>query len=72
MANNDWILDVLVDLKKFASANGLGVLAEQLGNTTLIAAVDIASQAEEAHERSNAGYGQSGTDTGGLGRHGHA
>ncbi|UWQ92206.1 hypothetical protein QEZ52_05345 [Aliisedimentitalea scapharcae] len=43
MANNDWILDVLVDLKSFASANGLGVLAEQLDDTMLIAAAEIAS-----------------------------
>ncbi|MFC3118149.1 hypothetical protein [Jhaorihella thermophila] len=41
---NDWILDVLADLKNFASANGLPALAEQLGDTTLVAAAEIASR----------------------------
>lgn len=72
MVYNEWILDVLADLKAFAQANDLGDLAEQLNDTMLIAAADIASQAEEAREQGNAGYGQSGTDIGGLGRHRHA
>ena len=29
MTHNDWILDVLADLKSFAAANGLGALAER-------------------------------------------
>ena len=72
MAYNDWILDVLADLKSFALANDLGALAEQLDDTTLIAAIEIASQAEEAREQSNAGYKKLGPDTGGPGRHQHA
>lgn len=72
MANNDWILDVLSDLKSFALANDLGALAEQLDDTTLIAAAEIVSQTEEARDQGNAGYRQPGTDTGGLGRHRHA
>ncbi len=67
--NNDWILDVLADLKAFASANGLGTLAEQLDDTTLIAAAEITSQREEAQSRVNAGGYQLGSDTGGVGRH---
>ena len=35
---NEWILDVLADLKTFAQQNGLGVLAEQLDDTQLVAA----------------------------------
>lgn len=72
MAQNDWILDVLADLKAFAVANDFGGLAEQLDDTTLIAAAEIASHAEEARARRNGGYCQSGSDIGGLGRHGHA
>ncbi|KAA0912475.1 hypothetical protein [Aquicoccus porphyridii] len=45
---NDWILDVLADLKTFAQANGLTQLAEQLEDTTLVAAAEIASGVEEA------------------------
>ena len=39
---NEWILDVLADLKTFAQQNGLGVLAEQLDDTQLVAASELA------------------------------
>ncbi len=42
MAHN-WIFDVLADLKTYAKKNGLSALAEQLDDTTLIAATEIAS-----------------------------
>ena len=54
---NDWILDVLADLRAFADKNGLSETADQLGDATLIAAVELASakgrQPETAarHER---------------------
>ena len=41
--NADWILDVLTDLKSYATKNGLGVLAEQLDDTRLVAAAELAS-----------------------------
>lgn len=66
---NEWILDVLADLKAFAAANGLGTLAEQLDDTTLIAAAEIASQKEEATARVHGNTGRFGSDSGGLGRH---
>ncbi len=69
MTQNDWILDVLADLKSFASANGLGALAEQLDDTTLIAAAEIASQKEEARAQLNGDQGRSGPNIAGLGRH---
>ena len=40
---NDWILDVLADLRTYARKNGLSALAIQLEDTTLIAATEIAS-----------------------------
>lgn len=40
-----WILDVLQDLRSFATENGLQELAEHLGDTSLVAAAEIA-QAE--------------------------
>ncbi len=40
---NDWILDVLADLKKYATKNGLSALASQLDDATLIAATEIAT-----------------------------
>ena len=41
---HEWILDVLTDLKKFAKNNGFAQLAEQLDDTKLVAAVEIASK----------------------------
>lgn len=41
---NEWILDVLTDLKSFAQQNGFTSLSEQLDDTTLIAASELANQ----------------------------
>lgn len=40
---HDWILDVLADLRNYASRNNLPALAEQLQETSLLAAVEISS-----------------------------
>ena len=69
MANNDWILDVLVDLKSFATANGLGTLAEQLDDTMLIAAAEIASRRDGAVRQGYGEQSQLGPDTGRFGGH---
>jgi len=44
----DWILDVLTDLRDFARANGLPATAEQLDDTRMMALAEIASQSERA------------------------
>lgn len=44
----DWIVDVLADLRSFATQNGLTSLAEQLDDTILVAATEIA-QTDEGH-----------------------
>ncbi|PSL22221.1 hypothetical protein CLV88_101646 [Shimia abyssi] len=44
---NDWILDVLADLRTFALANGLEDLADQLDDTRMVAACEIVSMAEK-------------------------
>ncbi len=44
---NEWILDVLADLKQFARKNGLAALAEQLDDTALTAAAELTSQSEK-------------------------
>ncbi|MEQ8896498.1 MAG: hypothetical protein RID23_05365 [Roseovarius sp.] len=53
----EWILDVLADLRTYARQNGLPALAEQIDETCLLAAVEIASTAEglPGHERGAAG-----------------
>lgn len=43
----EWILDVLTDLKTFAKSNGLPALAEQLDDTALLAAAEIAQVSGE-------------------------
>ena len=40
---HDWILDVIADLKAYATKNGLPALAAELDEATLIAATEIAS-----------------------------
>jgi len=52
---NDWILDVLADLKAFASRNGLVALADQLRDTAVIAAAEIAAMEEGRVDREDAG-----------------
>ena len=59
---HDWILDVLADLKKFASSNGLPALAEQLDDARIVAMAETAGQAEgksvgRAGDSTEAGYG---------------
>lgn len=39
---NEWILDVLVDLRDFAMSNELPELATQLERTTLVARFELA------------------------------
>lgn len=57
---NDWIIDVLADLKTYSKKNGLSVLAKQLDETTLIAATEIASAQEKASETANWELGDTG------------
>ena len=42
MTGHKWIIDVLADLKTFAEQNNLPLLAAQLGETALVAMVEIA------------------------------
>ena len=64
---NDWIIDVLADLKAFANANGLKALAEQLEDTSLIAAAEIASLGEGAKRGAQSEQGEAGQNPGGIG-----
>ncbi|MCA0042666.1 hypothetical protein [Celeribacter litoreus] len=41
---NDWILDVLADLRTFAEQNGLSASAEQLGDTCLVIAAELSNR----------------------------
>ncbi len=43
---NEWILDVLTDLRTFAHQNGLTTLAEHLDDTRLVAASSLTSTGE--------------------------
>ncbi len=58
---NDWILDVLSDLKTFADSNGLPALALQLQDAALIAATELASQ-ERPIEDERWGVGHAGAN----------
>jgi hypothetical protein len=64
---SDWILDVLTDLKTFARANELTVLAEQLDDTAIVAMAEIAALQEKQHRRINVSDHETGTYFGGTG-----
>ena len=52
--SQEWMIDVLKDLRIFAQANGLIGLAEQLDDTIIVAASELKHFARE--EASAAGY----------------
>ena len=65
---NDWIIDVLMDLKKFSAKNQLGDLADHLDDTIMIATSELASNrplvrrlaGDSAEAREISGTAQSG------------
>jgi len=46
--SQEWMIDVLTDLKSFARKNGLMGLAEQLDDTILVAAAELNPNAKDA------------------------
>ncbi len=42
--SNEWILDVIADLRAFASKNGLESLADHLHETSMVAALELTSR----------------------------
>ncbi len=40
---NDWMLDVLADLKSFAESNGLGATERQLDQAMITVSIELAS-----------------------------
>ncbi len=65
---NEWILDVLTDLRAFACRNGLGALAKQLEDTRLVAARELASDSEGCAGHESSPALAAGKNIGGLGR----
>lgn len=65
---NEWILDVLTDLRTFAHQNGLPVLAEHLDDTRLVAATELASIGEGHTIDERAPAQAAGHDTGMFGK----
>lgn len=64
---NEWILDVLLDLRAVAQKHGLDALSAQLDISRKVAAAEIASQMDGAPLRADADDGWSGDDPRGLG-----
>ncbi|MCA0929949.1 hypothetical protein [Ruegeria profundi] len=71
MAQNEWILDVLSDLNAFAVENGLIALAEQLDDTKLIAAAEIASMQAKVRTPADGNKTRIEPGSGGFGKHQH-
>ena len=53
---NEWILDVLTDLRTFANANGLGKLEEQLTVASEMAMEDLVSNEGTAPRGAQRGW----------------
>ncbi|MEL7164527.1 MAG: hypothetical protein AAGL96_03565 [Pseudomonadota bacterium] len=64
---SDWILDVLADLKTFATSNGMPALAEQLDDTAIVAMAEIAAAKEAQHGQRRDGNTAVGIHFGGTG-----
>jgi hypothetical protein len=64
---NEWVLDVLADLRAFAQQNGLPALADQIEECWQVGAIEMASAGEEQtlYERGQAP--EAGYDPGILG-----
>ncbi|MGR3617654.1 MAG: hypothetical protein ACU0BB_16655 [Paracoccaceae bacterium] len=67
MAKNDWILDVLADLKSFAEANDLNPLAAELDNTLKLATSVLSETAQGGVGTGHAGQTRTGSHTGTIG-----
>tara|TARA_B110000879_G_scaffold202003_1_gene277795 strand:+ start:1298 stop:1516 length:219 start_codon:yes stop_codon:yes gene_type:complete len=52
---SEWVLDVLADLRSFAEANALPLLAEQLDDTALVDMAEIASKDERSARQIDVG-----------------
>jgi len=52
--SDEWIIDVLTDLKAIALRNGLNVTAEQLDDARLIAMTEVASASRQRTENARA------------------
>ena len=61
---NDWILDVLTDLKEFARKNRLAALSEQLDDALLIGAAELMSAEGTVHGALNGDGDKAGTHPG--------
>ena len=64
---SEWILDVLSDLKNYASSSDLPLLAEHLDDAALIALTEIASQEERLQGQKNGAENSTGIYPGGIG-----
>ncbi|MEO0379935.1 MAG: hypothetical protein AAF252_06660 [Pseudomonadota bacterium] len=64
---SDWILDVLTDLKTFARANNMPILAEQLDDSAIVAMAEIAAMKEVKNAQRQDGDAAVGNHLGGAG-----
>jgi len=69
MTQSHWMLDVLVDLRSFAAANGMEALADQLSKTLELAESELASMNEQAGAQKNGEQNQSGQNPKNTGGH---
>lgn len=61
---NDWIIDVLADLRAFAELNGLEATAAQLEDASLVALAELSSTAPRGRDGGDVMAGGHGRETG--------
>jgi hypothetical protein len=64
---SDWILGVLTDIKTFARANNMPILAEQLDDAAIVAMTEIAAMKDMHNAQHHDGEAAVGTYFGGAG-----
>jgi hypothetical protein len=69
MTQSHWMLDVAVDLRSYAAANGVEALADQLSETLELATSEMASMDEKAGAQKNGEQNKSGQDPENTGGH---
>jgi len=65
----DWMIDVLADLRSFAQQNGMKTLSEQLDDTILVAAAELSQGAYGGHVTATGYSVGDGAGSAGFGGH---
>lgn len=72
MTQNHWMLDVIVDLQSFATANGMTALADHLGSSLDVATAEMSSMNDSTGAQTNGEQNQPRPNPEDTGGHQHS